>query len=264
MLLVLIGVSAGSSLVLAEEPQQGTDPIQINDDHWAPANGEADLTKSTAKPATVPAKPAENAKNDSSSTVAAPSRPINIPVMPTVVRSYTVQVDSTAEAVTPSTAEVVTKEDGEPDIALQEQNWRDATEMAREHADDQRNVNSDGERVALSVRLSYRPNPKIAPKEQPGRPLRARISEIPTAPKKVLPDLKKPTAECAAIDTYKKKQLEAIQSDRKTLEALQSAIAELGLQKQLNFMPGAHQETSGITPVGGSTPVPETAPVATP
>ncbi|MER2519452.1 MAG: hypothetical protein ABTQ34_02055 [Bdellovibrionales bacterium] len=38
-----------------------------------------------------------------------------------------------------------------------------------------------------------------------------------------------------AIKDYKAKQMEAIQSDRQTLEALQNAIKDLGLQKELNF-----------------------------
>ena len=45
-------------------------------------------------------------------------------------------------------------------------------------------------------------------------------------------------AACAALDAYKKRQLEAIESDRQTLTALQNAIAQLGLQKQLDFLPG--------------------------
>ena len=40
---------------------------------------------------------------------------------------------------------------------------------------------------------------------------------------------------CAAIDAYKKKQLAAIESDNKTLAALQAAISKLGLNKKLNF-----------------------------
>ena len=36
-----------------------------------------------------------------------------------------------------------------------------------------------------------------------------------------------------ALDAYKKRQLAAIESDRQTLSALQGAIAQLGLQKQL-------------------------------
>jgi hypothetical protein len=46
-------------------------------------------------------------------------------------------------------------------------------------------------------------------------------------------------AACAALDAYKKRQLAAIESDRQTLSALQNAIAQLGLNKQLDFMIGA-------------------------
>ena len=69
-------------------------------------------------------------------------------------------------------------------------------------------------------------------------------------------------AVCAAIDAYKKRQLAAIESDRKTLAALQSAISQLGLNKQLDFMVDA---TGNLNiPVGGAshiTPASAPAPV---
>ena len=285
--LALLGFTAVSTVCVAAEPENH-DPIQLNDTQWAPAVQTAEtaavdaghkknqtpsmssllgldttpksgVTLAVTPPPTAVTDKSADAQPSAAPAVAAPVRPINIPVMPAVVNNFGLQIDSTAEAVTESPAQIVTKEDGESDIALDRQNWRDAAETAREQADQLRNASSDGERVPLNVRLTYLPNPKIIPNEKPTRPLRQRLTEMPAPPKQAVPETKKqPTPECAAIDTYKKKQLEAIQSDRKTLEALQSAIADLGLQKQLNFMAGSKQSEAQ------STPVPTTLPVVTP
>jgi hypothetical protein len=61
-------------------------------------------------------------------------------------------------------------------------------------------------------------------------------------------------AACAAIDAYKKQQLQAIQSDRQTLKALQDAIKQLGLQKELNFMAGAQ---GGVIDPSGAAEAPK-------
>ncbi len=86
---------------------------------------------------------------------------------------------------------------------------------------------------------SFLPSIKITPIPEPERARHiqtpASAAAAPAADKnKALPaDL----AACVAVlDSYKKKQLAALQSDRQTLTALQEAIAQLGLQKQLNFM----------------------------
>jgi hypothetical protein len=61
------------------------------------------------------------------------------------------------------------------------------------------------------------------------------VQKTAVAAKKSPADL----AACAAIDAYKKRQLDAIEGDRRTLDALQTAIKQLGLEKQLSFMTGA-------------------------
>lgn len=58
-------------------------------------------------------------------------------------------------------------------------------------------------------------------------------------------------AALAAYTAYKKKQLEALESDRKTLEALQAAIQDLGLSQKLSFTGGSF---SGKTPDGAKQP----------
>ncbi|MFA6280737.1 MAG: hypothetical protein WC612_08150 [Bdellovibrionales bacterium] len=57
------------------------------------------------------------------------------------------------------------------------------------------------------------------------------------AQKKVDPAVQKETNQaCEAFTDYRRRQLEAMESDRKTLAALQSALTEMGLSKDLNFM----------------------------
>jgi len=49
-------------------------------------------------------------------------------------------------------------------------------------------------------------------------------------------DKEKNKEACEAISSYRKRQLKAMESDRKTLSALHNALIELGLTKKLNFM----------------------------
>lgn len=253
-----------------------TDAIQIENSQWISVEHYGENVKKNRPTASEiveekkqaitdtpePAPPVAAAETPAAPVVAAPMRPVDVPMMPAVVRNFNLQIDSTADANAEPIPPVI-RQSGKLDITPEDQKWREATEMAREHADDARNKNFDGERTPVDVRWTYLPNPKIVPQERPQRAPRARIAEISSAskPKPVEAPAKNTVQECAAIDTYKKKQLEALQSDRKTLEALQSAIADLGLQKQLNFMTGAKQETNASAPqVGGSTPIPTGTP----
>jgi hypothetical protein len=107
--------------------------------------------------------------------------------------------------------------------------------------------------------MSFLPNRQIAPIPEPERksyqeriaPLLAHAAPAPIddarEPKKSATDL----ASCAAVDAFKKKQMEDIQSDRRTLAALQAAISQLGLNKELSFMTGA----TGSLAQAGATPV---------
>lgn len=224
------------SLCLAA-PTQVSDPMAVDKNLWAPASVSTKINQPL--PSSVAKEPV---------AVANPGRPVEPPTMPAVSKTYSLQVDSTAEAAPSGVAQIGLNPQGEPDLVLQEQNWRDAADMARAQADEIKSINSDGERVPLNVRMSYLPNPKLVPQEKPQRAPRPRLTEVPSSAKNVaLPH--KSAAECdaSAVDTYKKKQLEALESDRKTLEALQAAIADLGLQKQLNFMTNASQGSAANT-----------------
>ena len=60
-------------------------------------------------------------------------------------------------------------------------------------------------------------------------------------------------AACDALTAHKKRQLAAIESDRKTLAALQAAIAELGLGAKLDFMTDANSTLN--TSADGTAPL---------
>ncbi len=257
---------------------ENIDPFQLDTGHWMSFEHYSDNVKrnrpvgneslglpirkaepvETVKP-TAELSPAV-VQDAAAPTVAAPTRPIELPIMPGVVQGYSIQVDSTPDPNSSAPhSQITSSKDGKSDLHLQEQNWQEAADFARQHADMRNKTHADAEHQPISVRMTFLPNASVKPDLNPERKPRPRLAELPTKPKPVLEQAKQTPQECAAVDSYKKKQLEAIQSDRQTLQALQSAIADLGLQKQLNFMVGAQQSSA----VGGA-PNPMQKPIATP
>jgi hypothetical protein len=210
----------------------------------APSGAEAEKT-GTAPPVTVVGLPEETTP-----AVAAPLRPLDLPILPGVNKGYGLQVTSTVDS-NAQTAQIVTAKDGSADMHLQDQNWQNATDAARQHANGGDETEESNERPPLDVRMSYLPNPKMVPTNKAQHKPRLHIADLPStpAPKPMPTEAQKAVAECtAALDAYKKKEIEAIQSDRQTLQALQSAIADLGLQKQLDFLAGAQQSPTLAAP----------------
>lgn len=270
---LLIGLAFFGLVVVfgaTEATASDLDPFQMENNHWIslehygenikhnrPMASEA-LEEKPDKidvPGLVPAVSEKNNNEPPSASetatgpvsapvVAAPKRPLDLPALPTTARGFNVQIDSTSdeksvEAASPQP--VLNTQTGTTALHLQEQNWQEAAEAARVRADHARSANAENDSQPLNVRMSYLPNLKITAKEKPVRPPHSVFSQLPSTPKPPQAEPAKTPAECSAIDTYRKKQLEAIESDRKTLQALQSAISELGLQKQLNFMTNARQ-----------------------
>ena len=279
-LLALIGLAATLGVCPIANAADGDDPFQMDSGHWMafdryndnvkrhrPVGGEVlDAPPAVAVPTlgengtadTPPATTTATATEQSATpTVAAPTRPLNLPILPGVNRGYGIQVNSTAEDSAAPAAQIVENSDGTDDLHFQKQNWQDAAEVARKRADEANGLTSaENESAPLDVRMSYLPNTQIKPEPGPGRPPRQHytgvIAKTKKAERHVDETAKQQTpAECAAVDLYKKKQLEAIQSDRQTLQALQSAISDLGLQKELDFMTGAQ---NNVSPQAASTP----------
>lgn len=262
-LLIFCGLAAGAFVRPAAAAGE-LDPFQIENGHWMSFERYSDNIKrnrpvGAETPVAIEAptlavagdeKPMEPAADsagqpglaeESMPAVAAPQRPLNLPTLPGVNKGFNLQVESTAENKTAAPpAQIVQTSDGASDLQLQARNWQEATEIARARSDRASAVR-DPEHSPLDVRMSFLPNPKVVPVGPDEKKPRTHYLAMPATQKP--PEEAKTAAECAAVDTYKKKQLEAIQSDRETLQALQSAIADLGLQKQLSFM------TGGQTPI---------------
>jgi hypothetical protein len=170
-----------------------------------------------------------------------PSRAIVAPVMPGLNKDFDVRVNSTEDDKwVPRPA--LTNMETTPDIDLQSKGWQDAAKAARKNQDKKQILETDADHPSLDIRMSFLPS-LVA---QVHKPASAAVKKAEAAPPKIsLPAPPPPpvsaadAAACAALDAYKKRQLEAIEGDRKTLAALQNAISSLGLGKQLDFMVGA-------------------------
>jgi hypothetical protein len=202
------------------------------------AQNDAAATDSAAADATHDLTGATSPAPPAIPVVAAPTRPIVPPVMPGINKGYNIQAQSTTDDAQP--AAQITHMDTKPTVHLAEKSWQKVTDIGKRKTSD-----DPDDRTPLDVRMSYLPNAKVAPVSSPENKLDHGRTALQIAaikgPAAEAP-APKPAAElasCAAVDAYKKKQLEAIQGDRQTLAALQSAIAELGLGKQLDFMTGA-------------------------
>ena len=245
---------------------EDTDPFQLETAHWMSFDRYKEHAK-TAVPAveeTAKTDKDTNAADDnghfidgtaeapinvpSIPVVAAPTRPLNPPLMPGMNKGYNVQVNSTEDERPPLAQ--ITHIDTEPTVQLPEKNWQKASEVARAPSKESENGgDADDDHTPLDIRMSFLPNTRITPIPSPEpktnhgrRPAQAAVLAAAKAP-----EPKKSPAElaaCASIDAYKKRQLDAIESDRQTLTALQAAIAQLGLQQQLSFMTNTPANTT--------------------
>ncbi len=198
------------------ETQKKEEPVSEPPPEAAPATPEAAATEAKAEDGGAP-KPS------------APDRPISIPTMPGANSGFSVRVNSTTDdtALPPPPTK-----DGKPNLALPESNWHDARSAAELLSVEKGN---DAKRGPLDVRLPSLPD--------------VSVSSVPAGPatknpRPLFPDKAKPKAvvkpkedreAAAAIDAYKKRQMDALESDRRTLDALQAAISELGLSDKLDF-----------------------------
>ena len=179
-------------------------------------------------------------------TVAHPKRPIDLPILPGMNKGFDVKVNSTDDDYVPPP---VSARDTTvaPDIHLSEKKWADPNVTATSRKAD----NSEDD-APLNVRMTFLPNQKITPIPSPDHPSASILSHAQLKKPVVKKEQKQPSAEdaaaCAAIDAYKKQQLDAIQGDRQTLQALQEAIKSLGLQKQLGFIAGGSSSLSTPMP----------------
>jgi len=245
-LAVALAILALNAPAFAED-----DPFQMESSSWMsfdrykekPANWIApdDRAQAALQPVIVPPPitPADMP------VITAPIRPVETPPLPGLNKDFDVRVNSTEDDHWKPEA-TVTHLDTQPEIDLQGK-WQDAAKTARMNKDKTQILENEDGKTAYDVRLSYLPGritpiPKMAKAEakKPELP-QTKMPEATVAAAKPK-ELEKPKidqAACAALEAYKQRQLQAIESDRKTLKALQDAISQLGLGKQLDFMNGA-------------------------
>jgi hypothetical protein len=226
------------------------DLFQVESGHWMSFDHYKDADKRGILPSTQEksetSTDSQQAPVISSPTapvaIAAPSRPIDLPVMPGMNKGFNIQISTTEDdRVAPPP---ILNTDTQADIHLSDKNWQSPSSTLQKST-----AEGDDDQAPLAVRLSYLPDKTITPIPSPDHDTaqhKARLAleqgmkiQNKAAEEKVQP------AVCAAIDAYKKQQLNAIQSDRETLKSLQEAIASLGLQKELGFMTGNDSVLSG-------------------
>ncbi len=164
------------------------------------------------------------------------------PVMPGFNRGFEVKVNSTEDDNQISDS-LLNNANADPNLK-DNTDWTDAVAAAKRLAEQKRTGAKEEEPAFTHIRFSALPNiPMPEPKAEKAAVAAKKIEiakakEAPPAAAAPKPPSVDP-AICAALDAYKKRQLAALESDRKTLDALQNAIAQLGLQKKLDFMTGA-------------------------
>jgi hypothetical protein len=181
-------------------------------------------------PVLVPnaSKPPDSPDNKTSALI------VRTPLMPGMNKGFNIEVDTTEDAkekIAPPAPE------NSPDIELPD-NWiplparKALSELKTEEGED---------RQPLNIRLTFLPARTIIPlpsseHESAAKKGHAYFKKSPDAKHAAVPKTPEESAACVALDVFKKQQLDAIQSDRQTLQALQNAIHALGLSKQLGFM----------------------------
>ncbi|NTU76905.1 MAG: hypothetical protein HGA90_03710 [Alphaproteobacteria bacterium] len=208
-------------------------------------------------PPAVP-EPAQTSEPAEPAVVAQPSRPLNLPVMP-ASQGYQVNVSSTEDdanddAVIPEGEKVAQPERPlnlpvMPGLAV-----KASLPDGEDEGEGDDEVEKDKHKP-LNVRLTTLPDSRNVPMSA-GSATKKRAS--PKASKTETAQVKPPLDTCPALTAHKKRQLQAIESDRQTLSALQAAIAELGLEKKLNFM----TDPTGSLNAQSSSSVPVAPPAA--
>jgi hypothetical protein len=134
------------------------------------------------------------------------------------------------------------------------QEWKDIEAFEREAKSDE---GFGGEANPLNIRFAVMPDLRDWP--VPGQNVSKSVSErraAQEAQKTKSPRAKEEASPeaCQTLVDMRRRQLEAIESDRKTLSALRAALTDLGLTERLSFMESGEGATAGrpteTSPVG--------------
>jgi hypothetical protein len=180
-----------------------------------------------------------------------------MPAMPGMNKGFDVQISSTEDEESKK-IRLITP-DMSPDGKLPDKKWK--TPSAKNLLVQERE-SEDRENPPLNVRMTFLPpqyTPPIPSPQHESAPRKGhdKLRQMTENKKKTAPKTPEEIAAYAALDAYKKQQLDAIQSDRQTLTALQKAIHSLGLEKQLDFMT---EQGSRLNTSDNQTPAPSGAP----
>ncbi len=177
------------------------------------------------------------------------------PAMPGLDKGFDLKIDSTGKESEKQLEKLrpAAKADMASGFRIPDKNW-ESPSVVKKAAHDE---DAEGEEaLPLNVRMTFLPTQNIdpvpSPEHESARKLGHELHRKKLAEKRQKQTDQPPevAAACAAMDLYKKQQLDALQSDRETLLALQNAIHSLGFTKQLGHVAGEE------TPPGGQTPAP--------
>lgn len=215
-------------------------PFSFHDNsNWVPLDQyDKHQGASAADAKKEPAQASAHAPEDQSvSPLAQPERPLQLPAMPNM----------NANAWVPATA--LGKEGGaakseDSSFGSEDRQWVDAREAARNGLT---SIDVETAGSSLAIRFPALPSAQVksiaAPRISQGKLAREAKAEAALAPQspKIVASEKKLKSEidaCEAYTEFRRRQLQAIESDRKTLAQLKAVLTDLGLVDKLSFMNG--------------------------
>jgi hypothetical protein len=233
--LVCAGLMGGTRISYA-------DPFSLEQGEWKSLdqfvedNKKGSPTEKDEQPQPVATSPAaKQAVADLPSApkvVAAPDRAIHIPVMPSEATDALPQSSAKAADNGANGSENGSERKFDQAGSVADKNW--------ETIEQQKQEEQAAGKPPLPVRLVGLPSERSKPVAD------AVIKPKKAAAPKQAPAPKASKEACDALASSRQKQLAAIESDKRTLAALQAAIAELGLSKKLSFTP--RSQTADLNP----------------
>jgi len=189
------------------------------------------------------------------SALAEPERPLNLASMPTFSSRYALGVSSTSDV-----------EDALSWIKEAER-WRSLEAMDRDEAEQRAAENLIRVLGRDPFRVRFASLPSDSVKSIPAEPISTSVVDREAATERARKEAamkkeallkkvdvvqqKETNKACEAFADYRRRQLQAMESDRETLSALQAALASLGAANELSFAPrndSALSEQAAVAP----------------
>lgn len=260
--LIALNLFVFSGLMSGRAFAQIVDPFAVQDTtNWVPLDQykPPEESQKTEVPQAAPSSASAPAAVQEP-VLAVPDRPLDLPAMP-----------SPSTIATPSAAfgAAATVEDAA--ITIEEKkDWSTFQEAEHEASrqDEAMRLMQDSSKSPFNIRFSTLPNMSVqsAPdvrvsksrydrqKKAAQDALKTKQTEAkggPVAEQK--PATKEQNDACQALVDYRRRQLDALESDRNTLAQIKAALSDLGLGNKLSFMT---QPEGAVAPVITETPAP--------